>query len=40
MKNKNGFVIFRAWITKDGKRIYARDYGHKAFCIVISKERI
>lgn len=26
--------IFRAWITtKDGERIYARDYGKRAFRI-------
>lgn len=34
--------IFRTWITtKDGKRIYARDYGLRAFRIWISpiKER-
>jgi hypothetical protein len=23
--------IFRAWITKNGRRIYAKDYGKKAF---------
>jgi len=28
--------VFRPFITlKDGKRIYARDYGHKAFRIRI-----
>ena len=29
--------IFRSWITtKDGVRIYARDYGHKAFRIWVN----
>lgn len=23
--------IFRTWITKNGKKIYAKDYGKKAF---------
>jgi hypothetical protein len=27
--------IFRAWITKDGVRLYAREYGHKAWRIPI-----
>lgn len=37
---KNGeIVIFRAWrIDKDGKRLYARDYGHKAWRIVLKEK--
>ena len=27
--------IFRPWITKNGKRIYAKSYGIKAFKIYI-----
>lgn len=32
-----GFVIFRAWVTnpKTGKRLYARDYGKRAWPIYI-----
>jgi hypothetical protein len=31
-KGKNGKrPIFRAWITSHGVRIYAKDYGLKAF---------
>lgn len=31
--------IFRAWITtKDGARIYARDYGKRAFKIWVDKK--
>ncbi len=31
--------IFRAWITtKDGVRIYAKDYGKRAFKIWIDKK--
>ena len=29
--------VFRAWITKNGERIYARDYGKKAFRFWVSK---
>ena len=28
-------LIFRAWITRDGKRIYARDYGLRGFPILV-----
>lgn len=29
--------IFRAWITtRDGERIYAKDYGKRAFCFWVS----
>tara|TARA_B100000508_G_C11369744_1_gene233112 strand:+ start:516 stop:656 length:141 start_codon:yes stop_codon:yes gene_type:complete len=31
-------MVCRAWITKDGERIYAKDYGKKAFCWFPSKE--
>ena len=38
MTKKNGYYIFRAWITlKDGTRIYAKNYGKRAFRIWISK---
>lgn len=31
--------IFRAWITtKNGDRIYARDYGKRAFRIWVTKK--
>ncbi len=31
--------IFRAWVTtKDGSRIYARDYGKRAFRIWVDKK--
>lgn len=30
--------IFRAWITKNGQRIYAKDYGKKAFKIWVDKK--
>lgn len=29
-------VVFRPWITKNGKRIYASAYGLRAFPIVIN----
>jgi len=36
-KDKDGEFIFRPWITtKNGKRIYAKEYGLKAFKIYIS----
>lgn len=28
-------VIWRPWITKNGKRIYARAYGLRAFPIIV-----
>ena len=32
--------IFRTWITtKDGVRIYAKDYGNRAFKIWIDKKK-
>ena len=41
VKNKSsqkGYFIFRTWITtKDGKKIYARDYGKRAFPIWITR---
>ena len=37
MDNKNvnrpGHYIFRAWITVNGERVYARDHGKRAFKI-------
>lgn len=36
--SKKGYYILRAWITtKDGKKIYARDYGKRAFPIWITR---
>ena len=29
--------VFRAWITRNGKRIYAKDYGKKAFRFWVTK---
>ena len=38
MAKGKGHYIFRAWITlKDGTRIYAKNYGKRAFRIWISK---
>jgi len=32
-------VIYRPWIVdKNGKRLYARDYGHKAWRIVLKEK--
>jgi hypothetical protein len=28
-------LIFRAWITRNGKRLYAKDYGLKGFPILV-----
>lgn len=30
-------MVCRAWITVDGVRLFARDYGKKAFCFFPSK---
>ena len=35
--NDEGNYIFRPYITKNGKRIYAKSYGKKAFRIPIDK---
>ena len=32
-------VIFTKWITKNGKRIYASQYGLKAFKLVIPQNK-
>jgi hypothetical protein len=33
---KRFYVIFRAWITsKSGERLYAKDYGRKAWRLLI-----
>ena len=29
--------VYRTWITKNGERIYARDYSKKAFRFWVSK---
>ena len=31
--------IFRSWITVKGVKLYARDYGHRAFRIWIDKKK-
>lgn len=31
--------IFRPWITKNGERIYARDYGKRAFKIWVDSAK-
>ena len=31
--------IFRTWITKNGVRIYAKDYGLKAFRFWVTKNK-
>jgi len=36
--SKNENFIFRASIVVNGKRIYAKDYGKKAFQIPINKK--
>lgn len=33
IRAKRGFLIFRAWITVKGQRLYARDYGLRAWPI-------
>jgi hypothetical protein len=33
--NQERKFIFRPWITKNGKKIYAKTYGKKAFKIYI-----
>lgn len=40
-KNKNVNVIFRPYMVKNGKRIYASSYGKKAFRfeIPVNKKR-
>ena len=35
----NATVIFVKWITVKGKRIYASQYGLKAFPIAVDKEK-
>lgn len=34
--DKDREFIFRPWITKNGKKIYAKTYGLKAFKIYIN----
>jgi hypothetical protein len=34
-KRKPKGYIFRAWITRNGVRVYAKDYGLKAWRIAI-----
>jgi len=40
MSNYPKGMICRKWITKDGIKIFAKDYGKKAFCFVPSKKKI
>ena len=35
LPKKGKRLIFRAWITVNGLRLYARDYGHRAWAIWI-----
>ena len=36
---KDQMYIFRTWTTtKDGEKIYAKDYGKKAFRIPVEKQ--
>lgn len=37
MNNKRQHYIFRAWITVNGQRLNARDYGLKAFRIPVDE---
>ena len=39
--NKNNFsvVVFTKWITRNGKKIYASQYGLKAFKLVIPQSK-
>jgi hypothetical protein len=32
---RSGRVVYSAYITRNGKRIYAATYGLKAFCFVV-----
>lgn len=32
--------VFRTWITRNGERIYAKDYGKKAFRFWVAKQKI
>jgi hypothetical protein len=36
-KKPTGY-IFRAWITVNGVKLYAKDYGHKAWRIPVYKK--
>ena len=36
---ETGHYIFRPYITKNGKRIYAKTYGKKAFKIWVSSNK-
>jgi hypothetical protein len=35
-KNNDGAVIFRAWRLVNGEKLYAKDYGLKAWRIPLS----
>lgn len=38
-KTEDFVVIFVAWITRGGKRIYASQYGKKAFRLEIPRSK-
>jgi hypothetical protein len=27
--------VYAKWVTRNGKRIYAREYGYSAFCFLV-----
>ena len=35
---KEKVLICRPWITKNGKKIFASQYGKKAFCFWVDKQ--
>jgi len=38
-KNNSSVVVFTKWITRNGKKIYASQYGLKAFKLVIPESK-
>ena len=38
-KNNSSVVVFTKWITRNGKRIYASQYGLQAFKLVIPQNK-
>ena len=40
MHHRDGYVyICRPWITRNGKRIYASQYGLRAFCFWVPADK-